>query len=80
MKYFLLGTDDTEESAHFESNELGESSFNTFYPGSALTVLMKVADSNPELLEKFTIINEHKEKLSISQFLERIQKLRIRRQ
>ena len=80
MKYFLLGPKDTEESAHFESNELGEVSFDTFYPGSALKVLMEVTNSKPELLEQLTILNEHKQKLSISQFLEKLDKLKIRRQ
>tara|TARA_R100000458_G_scaffold36886_1_gene34338 strand:+ start:2645 stop:2896 length:252 start_codon:yes stop_codon:yes gene_type:complete len=79
MKYFLLGPKDTEESAHFEANELGESSFDSFYPGSALKVLMEVTHTRPELLEHFTILNEQKEKLSIAQFLERIDKLKIRR-
>ena len=79
MKYFLLGPGDTEESAYFESNELGEVSFDSFYPASALKVLMEVTNSSPELLEQFTILNEHKEKLSISQFLERLEKLKIRR-
>ncbi len=80
MKYYLLGPDDTEASAHFETNELGESSFDSFYPGSALKLLMEVTDKRPELLEHFTILNDQKEKLSISQFLERIDKLKIRRQ
>ena len=79
MKYFLLGPKDTEEDAYFDSNELGEVSFDTFYPGSALKVLMEVTNSNPELLEQFTILNDRKERLSISQFLESIEKLKIRR-
>ena len=80
MKYFLLGPKDTEESAHFESNELGEVSFDTFYPGSALKVLMEITNSTPELLEQLTILTDRKEKLSISEFLERLEKLKIRRQ
>jgi hypothetical protein len=81
MKYFLLGTQDTEESALFESNELGEDNgFGTFWPGSALKVLMTAANQKPELLEYLTIMTDHKEKISISQFLERIDKLKIRRQ
>ncbi len=80
MKYFLLGPKDTEESTYFESNELGEVSFDTFYPGSALKVLMEVTNSRPELLEQLTILTDRKEKLSISEFLERLDKLKIRRQ
>ncbi len=80
MKYFLLGPKDTEESAYFESNELGEVSFDTFYPGSALKVLMEVTNSTPELLEQLTILTDRREKLSISEFLERLDKLKIRRQ
>ena len=79
MKYFLLGPDDTEEESHFESNELGEVSFETFWPGAALKILMEITNTKPELLEHFTIMSEHREKLSISQFLERIDKLKIRR-
>ena len=69
---------DTNESAVFESNLLGESSFKVFWASQGLKALMKMVDQAPEMLEAVTIKTEKGESISVEQFLERIQNLSVR--
>jgi len=79
MKYFILMQGDSEESALYETNELGEDTgFGTFWGGSGLKVLMNLVDKSPEHLSQITILDDRKNKLSVSQFLERIDGLKVR--
>jgi hypothetical protein len=59
MQFFLLMPGDSEEDTLNEANLLGESSFGTFWAGTALKTLMTVVDKDPELLQQFpNIIKE----------------------
>jgi len=79
MKYFILMQGDSEESALYETNELGEDTgFGTFWAASGLRVLMNLVDKSPEHLSQITILDDRKNKLSVSQFLERIDGLKVR--
>tara|TARA_R110000744_G_scaffold25161_4_gene62537 strand:- start:830 stop:1057 length:228 start_codon:yes stop_codon:yes gene_type:complete len=70
---------DSEESAIYETNQLGEDTgFGTFWGTSGLRVLMEIVDNNPEQLSQVTILDDHRKKLSISEFLERIAGLKVR--
>lgn len=77
MQYYLMGPSDTEEDALNEANLLGEASFKHFWAGSGLKTLMKLVDKDPEMLEHFIVINERGQKLTISEFLQDIQKLKV---
>jgi len=78
MKYYIMMPGDNAESMMFESNLLGEASFKVFWAAQGLTVLMKMIDQAPEMLEAVTIKTEKGESISVEQFLERIQNLSVR--
>ena len=79
MQYFLLMPGDREEDALNEANLLGEASFGVFWGGTGLKSLMKIVDSNPEILPLIKIRSDmSKEIFTIEQFLTTIQKLKVR--
>tara|TARA_R110001592_G_scaffold306200_1_gene579109 strand:- start:541 stop:786 length:246 start_codon:yes stop_codon:yes gene_type:complete len=79
MKYFVMLPGDTDESAMFESNELGENTgFGVFWAGSGLKVLMKIVDKKPEILPDVRIKTDKGKELTVEQFLTQIQKLKVR--
>lgn len=77
MQYFILLPGDTEKDAALDTNLLGEASFKTFYAGLGLKALMKMVDSNPELLTSVTIKTDKNETLTVEEFLTRIQPLKV---
>ncbi len=78
MQYYLMAPGDTEQDALNEANLLGEASFENFWGGAALRVLMGIVESEPEVLEILKIVNERGKVLTVSEFLEEIQPLKIR--
>ncbi len=79
MQFFLLMPGDTELDALNEANFLGESSFGTFWAGTALTTLMKIVDKEPDLLPLVTIRTDMSNKaFTIEEFLTAIGKLKVR--
>lgn len=77
MQYYLMGPGDTEKDALNEANLLGEASFKHFWGGAGLKTLMKLVDKDPEMLEHFRVVNEKGHNLSIGEFLQDIQKLKV---
>ena len=77
MQYYLLAPGDTEQDAINEANSLGEASFGNFWGGAALQVLMGIVEAEPEVLEILKIVNEKGRAMSIAEFLEEIQPLKI---
>lgn len=79
MQFFLLMPGDTEQDTLNEANLLGESSFEAFWAGSALTVLMRVIDEEPTILPEIRIATDMSKRLfTIEEFLTLINKLKIR--
>lgn len=79
MQFYLLMPGDTEEDTLNEANLLGESSFGTFWAGTALKTLMTVVDKEPELLQHMRIAQDMSKKIfSIEEFLTVIQKHKIK--
>lgn len=76
-QYFILLPGDTEKDTVLDSNLLGESSFNTFYPGSGLRALMHIVDRNPELIPDIRIISDKSKLFSVEEFLDVIKNLRV---
>ncbi|CAB4143040.1 hypothetical protein UFOVP450_59 [uncultured Caudovirales phage] len=68
---------DTAQDAINEANLLGEASFTNFWGGAALQVLMGIVEAEPEVLEILKIVNERGKTLTIAEFLEEIQPLKI---
>ena len=77
MQYYLLAPGDTEQDAINEANSLGEASFGNFWGGAALQVLMALVEAEPEVLEILKIVNEKGRVLTIAEFLQEIQPLKV---
>lgn len=78
-QYYLMMPGDTEKDAWLETNLLGEDNgFGTFWSGQALNTLMMMVETKPELLEAVQIKTDKNELLTITKFLDEINKLRIK--
>ena len=77
--YFILLPGDTKESLMYESNILGEDSFNTFYPSQGFDSLYTIINTRPELLEEITILDHTGAKYTVDEFLTKINTLRFKR-
>ena len=78
MTYYLLLSGDSEEDALYETNVLGEESFKTFYPSVGFMILHRIINQQPELLESLQIIDEHKKPYTITKFLDKLEKWKIK--
>jgi len=67
-----------KESELSDANLLGESSFDVFWGGSGLQVLMSLVHSQPEILPQVTIKTDTNKHITIEQFLTEISKLKVR--
>ena len=77
MQYFLLLKDDNEKDAHYDSNLLGDESFGTFYSGQAFKTLTKIIENQPEELEHAKVVTDMGQRYTITEFLDKIKKLKI---
>ena len=77
MTFYLLLSGDTEEDLIYDTNVLGEESFGTFYTGIGFKVFNNIVIRQPNLLEQITILDEKKNKYSVEEFLDLIQKWKI---
>ena len=77
MQYYLLLEGDTEKDSHYDSNLLGDASFGTFYSGQAFKTLTKIIEKDPEALDKAKVITDMGSKLTITEFLDTLKKLKI---
>ena len=82
MQYYILMPSDSEADASNEANLLGEESFENFWPGQGLWVLMDMVQNHPEALHAVAIktdLDPHTN-IGVSEFLDRVSKLKIQRQ
>ena len=79
MTYYLLLKGDTEKDTLFETNVLGEESFETFYPSIGFTVLNKIINENPEVLETIEILDEQKNGYTITEFVDKLSQWKIKK-
>ena len=61
----------------WDENILGEESFGKFYIGNGFVALNNIINNEPELLENIKIKNEQGKSYTITEFLDKIQKLKI---
>ena len=78
MTYYLLLEGDTEEDALYDTNILGEESFGTFYPSAGFMILLRIINEKPELLESLQILDEQKKTYTITKFLDKLEKWKIK--
>mgnify|MGYP001168061314 CR=1 FL=1 len=79
MTYYLLLKNDTEEDVYFDSNVLGEESFEVFYPEKGFIALKNIVHNQPELLESLQILDDHKKQYTITEFLDKVEQWKIKR-
>ena len=78
MTYFILHKKESKENLMFSSNILGEESLGSFYPEQGWTALNNMIHKSPESLENYTILNEKCKKYTLTEFLDTVEKLKIR--
>ena len=78
MTYYLLLENDSESDTIFETNILGEESFKVFYPSLGFQLLHRLLTDKPELLEQLKIVDEHKKYYTITEFLDELEKWKIK--
>jgi len=79
MTYYLLLDGDTEKDVIYETNVLGEESFEVFYPSIGFNIMSNIINNRPELLEDIRILDDHKTSHSITEFLDKLDKWRIKK-
>ena len=79
MTYYLLLSGDNEKDVIYETNVLGEESFGVFYPSIGFIIMSKIINDRPELLEDIKILDDHKTSHSITEFLDKLDKWRIKK-
>ena len=78
MMYYILYPGNDEHDTVNDINQLGESSFNTFWAYKGFELLMKAVDQNHFLLKNFVIKDETGKRYSIEEFLDTIKPLKVR--
>lgn len=79
MTYYLLLSGDSERDALYETNVLGEESFETFYPSVGFIILNRIINQEPELLESLQILDEQKKSYTITEFLDKLEQWKIKK-
>ena len=54
MTYYLLLSGDSEKDTLYETNVLGEESFDTFYPSVGFMILNRIINQKPEFNKLFS--------------------------
>ena len=79
MTYYLLLNGDSEKDSIYETNVLGEESFETFYPSVGFMILLRIINEQPELLESLQIIDEQKKSYTITKFLDKLEQWKVKK-
>ena len=79
MTYYLLLSGDSEKDALYDTNVLGEESFEMFYPEKGLVALKNIVNNQPELMESIQILDDHKKQYTITEFLDKLEKWKIKK-
>ena len=74
MEYYLI--DKTQPEAYLTIGT--DNGFGVFWADQGLQALMNILDTQPEKLTKVQIKNEQNHTMSISEFLEKIDKVKVR--
>ena len=79
MTYYLLLNGDSERDSLYETNVLGEESFETFYPSVGFMILQRIINQQPELLDSLQILDEKKKDYTITEFLDKLEQWKIKK-
>ena len=78
MIYYLLLKGDTEKDTIYETNVLGEESFEIIYPSIGFIMLNRIVKDKPEILETVKILDERKKSYTITEFLDVLEQWKIK--
>ena len=79
MTYYLLLKGDTEKDVIYETNVLGEESFEIFYPSIGFIILNRIINDNPEIVETIKILDEHKNSYTLTEFVDKLTQWKIKK-
>ena len=79
MTYFLMHKFESKENLMYSSNILGEESLGTFYPDQGWVALHNMMNNHAEMLENYIILDEKGKKYTMTEFLDVVEKLKIKR-
>ena len=79
MTYFLMHKFESKENLMFSSNILGEESLGSFYPEQGWVALHNMMNNHAEMLENYIILDEKGKKYTMTEFLDVVEKLKIKR-
>ena len=79
MTYYLLLSGDSEKDALYETNVLGEESFEKVYPSVGFMILHRIINQQPELLESLQILDDHKKSYTITEFLDKLESWKVKK-
>ena len=79
MIYYLLLKGDTEKDTIYETNVLGEESFEIFYPSIGFILMNRIINDKPEFIEHIEILDDHKTPYTITEFLDKLENWRIKK-
>ena len=75
-EFYILLPDDNPNDI-YDVNILGRESFGTFYAERGMKSLMTILEKHPEVIGSTTIITETGKELSITEFIDKIGKLKV---
>ncbi len=78
MTYYLLLKGDTEKDVFYETNVLGEESFETFYPSVGFMILQRILNQESEIIETIKILDEKKNPYTIEEFVNKLEQWKIK--
>mgnify|MGYP001166226755 FL=1 len=78
MTYFILHKEEKKENLMFSSNILGEESLGSFYPDQGWVALNNMIHQSPESISNYTILNEQGKTFTLTELLDKVEKLRMR--
>ena len=79
MTYYLLLQGDTEKDVFYETNVLGEESFEMFYPSIGFIILQRILNDEPEGVKTVKILDERKNAYTITEFVDKLAQWKIKK-
>jgi len=76
MMYYVFFNNERPDEL-WDDNMLGDESFGKFYIGNGFVALNNIINHEPDLLENIKIKDEKGTDYSVTEFLDKIQKLKI---
>jgi len=77
ITYYIKLPDDTNEELQFDANILGNESFGTFYAERGMRSLHAILNKHPELLQSTRIVTDSGIDFTITEFMDRLDKLKL---